>query len=230
MNIVRQISKFNNSEGNDIKYIVIHSTGNTGDTAKNNADYFGRGDRQSSAHYFIDDNSIYQVVEEYKASWHCGDGGNRYEIGNHNSIGIEMCGTDNGNISDATINNTIELVKILQDRYNINNDNVVRHYDASRKCCPSQFSYNNWARWNDFKDRLNSKNKGYVVTNYFKNGYRENEEFEGIDLEYVLSYFKGIRCYMRHDSKGQWIETQTLPYSKCLEFKETLGSWFYKIK
>ena len=29
--------------------------------------------------------------------------------------------------------------------------------------------------------------KGYIVTNYLPNGYRGNNEFEGIDLEYVLS-------------------------------------------
>ena len=74
------------------------------------------------------------------------------------------------------------------------------------------------------------KARGYVVTNYLPNGYRGDGSFTGVDLEYVLSYFKGIRCYVKSDSKGVWIETQVLPYSKCLELKETLGSWFYEIK
>ncbi|AIY80212.1 N-acetylmuramoyl-L-alanine amidase family protein [Clostridium botulinum 202F] len=77
---------------------------------------------------------------------------------------------------------------------------------------------------------VSEKTTGYIVTGYLPNGFKGDNSFTGVDLEYVLSYFKGIRCYMRHDIKGQWIETQTLPYSKCLEFKETLGSWFYKIK
>lgn len=160
--ITKQISKYNHSSGNNIQYIVIHSTGNKNDTAKNNADYFCNGDRQASAHYFVDDNNIYQVVEESNASWHCGDGGNKYGINNHNSIGIEMCGTANGNISEKTINNTIELVKSLQAKYGLSNDRVVRHYDASRKCCPSQFSANNWARWADFKARLVTK-KNFTI-------------------------------------------------------------------
>ena len=147
MNINRKISPYNHSAGNNVQYIAIHSTGNTNDTAKNNADYFYRADRQASAHYFVDDNSIWQVVEENQGAWHCGDGGMKYGIGNHNSIGIEMCGTANGYISDKTINNTIELVRSLMNKYGLSADRVVRHYDASRKNCPSQFSSNNWARW-----------------------------------------------------------------------------------
>lgn len=155
LNIKREISNYNHSEGNKPKYIVIHYTGNINDSAKNNADYFGRCNRNASAHYFVDDNGIYQVVEDYNASWHCGDGNNRYGINNYNSIGIEMCGTDNGNISEKTIQNTLELTKYLMKKYNIDADHVVRHYDASRKNCPSAFSSNNWARWWDFKNRLN---------------------------------------------------------------------------
>lgn len=75
-----------------------------------------------------------------------------------------------------------------------------------------------------------SEKKGYVVTNYLPNGYKGNRSFEGIDLEYVLSYFSGVRCYVRANSKGVWIETQMLPMSKCLELKDKLGSWFYSIK
>ncbi len=72
--------------------------------------------------------------------------------------------------------------------------------------------------------------KGYIVTGYLPNGYRGNGKFEGIDLEYVLSYFKGIRCYMRSNNKGIWIETEYLDAAKCNELKKILGSWFYEIR
>ena len=39
-------------------------------------------------------------------------------------------------------------------KYNIPVERVVRHYDASRKNCPSSFSANNWDRWNKFKAKL----------------------------------------------------------------------------
>lgn len=156
LNIKRKISPYNHYEGNNPQYIVIHYTGNIGDTAKNNADYFFGGNRNASAHYFIDDNEIYQVVEDYNGAWHCGDGNNRYGINNKNSIAIEMCGTDNGRISEKTVENTLELTKYLMKKYGIDKDHVVRHYDASRKNCPSAFSSNNWARWWNFKDRLSN--------------------------------------------------------------------------
>jgi len=83
---------------------------------------------------------------------------------------------------------------------------------------------------NFFDEILVSAKDGYVVTNYLPNGYKGSRNFDGVDLEYVLSYFDGIRCYVRSNAKGVWIETQRLPMSKCLELKNKLGSWFYSIE
>ena len=163
LSITRQISNYNHSASNNIKYLCLHDTGNYKDTAQQNADYFCGGDRQSSAHYFVDDNSIYQIVEESDASWHCGDGGMQYGIGNHNSIGVEMCNSG-GYISDATINNTLDLVKMLMQKYNISIDKIVRHYDASRKICPRNMSDNNWEKWYNFKNRLQQGGQKKVKT------------------------------------------------------------------
>ena len=69
--------------------------------------------------------------------------------------------------------------------------------------------------------------KGYVVTTYLPNAY---EDYDGIDINYVLSYFKGVKTYMRHNDKGMWIETQMLPIEQCNQLKEALGSWFYSIE
>lgn len=156
MNIQRKISNYNFSSrnGNSIKYIVLHYTGNKGDTAKNNVDYFYNGDRSASAHYFVDDISIWQSVEEYNAAWSVGDGKGAYGITNQNSISIEMCCNTSGVISETTENNALELVKYLQKKYNLSNNNVVRHYDASHKICPN-WSANNWSRWTNFKNKLN---------------------------------------------------------------------------
>ncbi|WP_026885370.1 GH25 family lysozyme [Clostridium beijerinckii] len=83
---------------------------------------------------------------------------------------------------------------------------------------------------NEFNEGIFNKNTGYVVTNYLPNGYQGDNSFNGVDADYVLQYFKGVRCYFRGNEKGVWIETQNLSMSKCLELKETLGSWFYDIK
>ena len=209
--IIKKISPYNHSNGNDIKYIVIHSTGNTNDTAKNNADYFYRADRQASAHYFVDDTSIYQVVEENQAAWHCGDGGMRYGIGNHNSIGIEMCGTANGHISDKTINNTIELVKALQARYGLSSDRVVRHYDASRKNCPSQFSQNNWSRWTDFKNRLNRAKASNINSEPVKSNNSNEEMYVKVKTFCNGSTRERIYTNNKHENLVGSLD----PYEKC---------------
>ena len=153
--IVRMISIYNYGSrgGNSIKYIVLHYTGNKGDTAKDNGTYFCSGNRGASAHYFVDDNEIIQVVEEYKAAWSVGDGKGKYNITNQNSISIEMCCNSDCKVSEKTEANALELVKSLMDKYNISINNVVRHYDASRKICPN-WSDDNWQRWSNFKSKL----------------------------------------------------------------------------
>ena len=156
--IVRMISIYNYGSrgGNSIKYIVLHYTANKGDTAKNNVDYFYGGDRSASAHYFVDDNSIWQSVEESNAAWSIGDGHGIYGITNQNSISIEMCCNSSGVISEKTETNALELVKYLMSKYNISISNIVRHYDASRKICPN-WSADNWSRWITFKNKRRQK-------------------------------------------------------------------------
>ncbi|WP_270504421.1 N-acetylmuramoyl-L-alanine amidase family protein [Paraclostridium sordellii] len=217
LNIKRKISPYNHYEGNNVEYIVIHYTGNINDTAKNNADYFYRENRNSSAHYFVDDSEIYQVVEEYNGAWHCGDGNNRYGINNRNSIAIEMCGTDNGRISEKTVANTLELTKYLMKKYNIDVDHVCRHKDASGKDCPSAFLDNNWARWWDFKDRLaNSsitKNINVTYQVYTNGRWLPNvtniTDYAGIYGKPMQAIYaslnEGSIQYRVHTQNGRWL-------------------------
>lgn len=69
--INKKISAYNHYDYNNIKYIVVHDVG-TRSTAKNNVDYFSGGNRNASAHYFVDDTSIWQSVEDNKGAWHVG--------------------------------------------------------------------------------------------------------------------------------------------------------------
>ncbi|PHJ38557.1 N-acetylmuramoyl-L-alanine amidase [Desulforamulus profundi] len=151
----KKLIKYNFSTGNEPKYIVVHDTGNPGKGADADAHYryFNGGNRNASAHYFVDDHSIIQTVEDINASWHCGDGKGQYGITNYNSIGIEICINSDGDYNKA-VQNAIELVKFLMKKHNIPLDKVVRHYDASRKNCPGTMSSNNWEKWNWFKGQL----------------------------------------------------------------------------
>lgn len=151
--IKKMISKYNFYKGNTPKYIVIHYTGNSKDTAYNNAKYFNGGNRNASAHYFVDNNNIYQVVEDYNGAWHVGN--TKTEVNNKNSIGIEMCCSGNYTVSSKTEANTIELVKYLMKKYNIPIANVRTHAEVTKysKTCPN-WSANSWSRWKSFKTKL----------------------------------------------------------------------------
>lgn len=62
----------NNNTSRSVAYVVMHYTGNSKDTAKANANYFGGAGRNASAHFFVDDAEIYQSVELRDTAWHCG--------------------------------------------------------------------------------------------------------------------------------------------------------------
>lgn len=150
---VRTSTKFN-------KYIVIHYTANKTDTAKANANYFRTTYRGASAHYFVDDTTVYQVVEDKNNAWHVGKnfGKNNLfgKVTNSNSIGIEMC-SKNGAVTDATFANVVELTKTLMKKYNIPAANVYRHYDVCSKVCPG------WTGWG-----TKSGDKGDIWTKFKK--------------------------------------------------------------
>lgn len=168
--IQRMISKYNNSSrnGQKIKYLIFHYTGNKGDNAENNAKYFNRDNQGTSAHYFVSDEQIYQVVEDDRAAWSVGDGNGKYGITNSNSLNVEMCCWSDGTVSEKTEKNALELGKYLMRKHGISIENVVRHYDASRKICPN-WSDNNWSRWIKFKNKLMDKdNESKPVNNPVK--------------------------------------------------------------
>lgn len=145
MNIKTQIANRKNygdvrSTGS-IKFIVMHYTGNDGDTDENNGKYFANNVVSASAHYFVDDDSITQSVPDDHVAWHCG--GKTYkhpQCRNANSIGVEICDdVKNGTIypSAKTITNALNLVEHLMKKYSIPKENVIRHYDVTGKLCPA---------------------------------------------------------------------------------------------
>jgi len=152
------------------EFIVIHYVG-AESTAKNNADYFYNNRLQASAHYFVDENEIWQVVEDKNAAWHCGGGlqgsnGHKYYgiCKNANSIGIEMCcykdSTGNWRFKEGTVSNTVKLVQDLMKKYEISEAKVIRHYDVTGKNCPAMLV--DEGNWSEFKKRIMENN----VTDY----------------------------------------------------------------
>ena len=159
MNTAYQQTRYNLTACSDrrknksVKYIVIHNTG-TDASARNNCIYFSGGNRDASADYFIDkDGSIYKFNGNCAGyyAWHVGDGGGVYGITNYNSVGIEVVSAGTA-FTSAQIISLNKLVRAIAEDYGVSLSNVVRHYDASRKSCPSYYVNN--ARWNDLKSKI----------------------------------------------------------------------------
>lgn len=147
-----------------IRFIAIHWTDNKskGATAMNHYRYFQNSSPGASAHYFVDDNEIVQIVGDTTIAYAVG-GNQGYGVAlngctNYNSISIEMC-VNNG-YSEKMLFNTIELVKELLRQYP--NAIVCRHWDATRKDCPSGFAGKNNARWNNFLNDI-KQNRRMII-------------------------------------------------------------------
>lgn len=169
-------ANFNNTTRSlsSIKYIVIHYTGNINDTARNNALYFRDTPVQSSAHFFVSEDSIYQSVGIHHAAYSVGLGARKHpyfkwpsmwqKITNSNSISIEICGSKNSREgTDKTKNTAAQLVADLLDKLGLTPACIYRHYDVTGKICPA------WA----VEDPLKWLEFTLMVNRYF---YKEGED------------------------------------------------------
>lgn len=150
----------------DIRYLVLHYTGNDGDTDEGNGAYFAGNTVKSSAHYFVDDDSVTRSVPDLRIAWSVGGkkyascaetgGGTMYGVvTNTNSISIELCDTQrDGKVQagEATLANAAALCRELMARYGIPAENVYRHFDVTGKLCPAYMVED--AAWRRFKARL----------------------------------------------------------------------------
>lgn len=143
----------------DIKYIVIHYTGNNGDTAVNNCKYFQGANRNASAHYFVDGgNYVYKSVPVKSVAWsvggfysQSGGAGSYYKkCTNANSISVEMCNCVKS-VPDDVFDQTVELTRFLMDKYNVPPSRVIRHWDVNGKECPARWVGKNNDGWDNFK-------------------------------------------------------------------------------
>lgn len=197
------------------EYIVIHYTGNKGDTAKNNCNYFLDTNRGASANYFVDEDNIYCCVEPQNKSWHCGggmqssQGGSVYgKCTNSNSIGIEMCLWDkNGNERQGTIDNTIALTKWLMAKYHIPITKVVRHWDVVGKDCPSGWTGNSNVKWQNFLNKLKDGDDDMTKDEVIKIAKEANAEIInkiGADIGAIFTKIEKIEELLAKRNEQIW--------------------------
>lgn len=151
-----QPENYNAKTRADIRYIVLHLAEKPGSDAKDHADYFAQRAEGKSMHYFVDRRGVWQSVPETYTAWHCGTRGiyaHAY-CRNQNSIGIALCGEKDNHgqlvLPQETMERAARLIQMLQNKYSINAEHILRHYDVTHKICPEPF-VRQTGRWLCFK-------------------------------------------------------------------------------
>lgn len=158
----KNISYGNKRNLNNVKYIVIHYTGNKGDTAKGNADYFATSNtRQAGAHYFVDKKGeIWCSVPLNLTAWAVGGfytqssgAGTFYgKCTNTNSVSIELCDCTN-DVSWAQMLAVRKLVQYIQKQCP-NAKTILRHWDVNGKACPAPMTGKNNLKWKHLHQKI----------------------------------------------------------------------------
>lgn len=118
--------------------VVVHYTANPGTDAMANRNYFeSRKDEPEeqknkvSSHFIIGlDGSILCCVPENEIAYASNDR-------NGDTLSIECCHPDKtGKFTQATYQSLVHLLAYLSDKYELEQEGIIRHYDVTGKKCP----------------------------------------------------------------------------------------------
>ncbi len=135
--------------------IVVHYVANPCSTALENRNYFeglkdqtGSKTTSASSHFVIGlEGEVVQCIPLDEVA---------YASNNRNSdtISIECCHPDEtGKFTKETYQSMVQLTAWLCKKYNLNEDQVIRHYDVTGKICPKYFVEDE-AAWKQFKNNI----------------------------------------------------------------------------
>ena len=142
---------------NKITGIVVHYTANPGATAMNNRDYFeGLKDShitKASSNFVVGlEGEIVQCVP----TWEIAYASNSRNI---DTVSIECCHPDEtGIFNKKTYQSMVDLCAWLCLKFDLDENDVIRHYDVTGKICPKYFVENEDA-WRKFKSDIGTKLK-----------------------------------------------------------------------
>jgi len=135
-----------------IKGIVIHYTANPGSTAMQNRNYFeGLKDSRktkASSHFVVGlEGEIVQCIPTWEIAYASNER-------NSDTISIETCHfTADGSYTEETYQAMVQLTAWLCKKFDLTEEDVIRHYDVTGKICPKYFVENETA-WFDFRKQV----------------------------------------------------------------------------
>ncbi|MCM1143573.1 MAG: N-acetylmuramoyl-L-alanine amidase [Blautia sp.] len=118
-----------------VKSIFVHYTANPGTSAAQNRSYFASlaetRERSASAHFIIGyEGEIIQCIPLEEQAY-------AVMTRNNDSISIECCYLDeDGKFTQETYDSLIHILAWLTEEYNLEEEDILRHYDCGGKLCP----------------------------------------------------------------------------------------------
>lgn len=132
--------------------VVVHYTGNPGTTAEQNRSYFAglaeTGETYASSNFVIGlEGEILECVPLDEVAYASSQR-------NYDTLSIEVCHPDDtGEFTQASYDALVKLVQWLVDTYDLERDQILRHYDVTGKECPRYYVQHPEA-WEAFLDDL----------------------------------------------------------------------------
>lgn len=193
-----------------IKYIVIHYTGNKGDTAKGNANYFATSNtRQAGAHFFVDkQGEMWRSIPMNRVAWAVGglydrnNGAGSYygKCTNTNSVSIELCDCCN-ETNWEQMKAVRQLVLYIQKECP-NAKTIIRHWDVNGKTCPASMVGKNNKKWKYLHNYLT---KGYQYKAKVTKNAAIRSSAKVTDINKIGSKKVGVVVYItKISTNGKW--------------------------
>ena len=140
-----------------VKGIVVHYTANPGTDAMDNRNYFNnlpkinKGKKKpvyASSHFVIGlTGQIIQCIPLEEIAYASNER-------NYDTISIECCHPDeSGEFTEATYKSMVRLCAWLCLKFDLSQEDVIRHYDVTGKNCPKHFVENEKA-WEGFREDI----------------------------------------------------------------------------
>lgn len=138
------------TETQRIKGVVIHYTANPGSSAMANRSYFEslKNNRitQASSHFIVGlQGEIVQCIPTWEVAY-------ASNSRNNDTVSIESCHPDaSGKFNQSTYDSVVELTAWLCLKFDLNEKDVIRHYDITGKACPKYY-VDHPKKWKQFQE------------------------------------------------------------------------------
>lgn len=138
--------------------IFVHYTANAGTSAAQNRSYFEQlkdtHERHASAHFIIGyEGEILQVIPLDEIACAVSER-------NYDSISIECCYlAEDGSFTKETYDSLINLLVWLLETYNLEPQDILRHYDSAGKKCPLYYTEHE-DEWEKLKEEVGERLAG----------------------------------------------------------------------